>query len=80
MLEFAKDMREFGCVLRRLTAVPHISQKKCFGTFSDSFSPRGEALGKSIHIVSSAEHRQMRNKGFSLEGEAVKNRLFGTDF
>ena len=46
-MEFAKDMREFRCVLRRLTAVPHISQKKCFGTFSDSFSPRGEALAKA---------------------------------
>ena len=43
-------------------------------------SPRGEALS---FIERSMFHRSkcsLSPKGFSLEGEAVKNRLFGNDF
>ena len=64
----------------RLAAVPHISQKKRFRTFSDSFSPRGEACVTDRTFFLLSSNVEISTKGFSLEGEAVKNRLFGTDF
>jgi hypothetical protein len=43
-------------------------------------SPRGEKPCPVSNIVRSIVRLQVTTKGFSLEGEAVKNRLFGTDF
>ena len=47
---------------------------------ADSFSPGGEALFRILPGSFFRNHLQVTAKGFSLEGEAVKNRLFGTDF
>jgi len=59
---------------------PHQSEKVLLGTFSDSFSPRGEALYLIGTVLLYGAAVWFFAKGFSLEGEAVKNRLFGTDF
>ena len=46
----------------------------------DSFSPRGEACVTDRTFFLLSSNVEISTKGFSLEGEAVKNRLFGTDF
>ena len=44
-------------------------------------SPRGETPLSCIEIVSFYRTRlKLLPKGFSLEGEAVENRFYGTDF
>jgi hypothetical protein len=46
----------------------------------DSFSPRGEAFVPCPTLFVLSKPVPVSTQGFSLEGEAVKNRLFGTDF
>ena len=78
--EFAEGNTCCKIVLLPPSAVPHISQEKCFGTFPDSFSPRGEALSPYPQLYVLPNLAEIYNKGFSIVGEAGNNRLFGTDF
>ena len=58
---------------------PHQSAPGSEEPGADSFSPRGEALSVIERSLFYRNRCGLLPKGFSLEGEAVMNRLFGTD-
>ena len=58
---------------------PHQSAPGSEEPGADSFSPRREALSHVPRACVIRNQVEVTTKGFSLEGEAVMNRLFGTD-
>ena len=67
------------CTAAAFGGAPHQSEK-CFGHFSDSFSPKGEALAVTSALQQQKDCAGCGTKASPLREKLSENRLFGTDF